>query len=292
MVSLRSPYAGGDDSQWLRGNLHTHTDRSDGELALTEVVDTYESEGYDFLAISDHNILFDPDTHQSETSLLLLGGVEVSTNDGHLLYAGASERPSAGDHVQTTLDTVGAGPGLGILAHPNWNRDHYPTDRLARLQGYAGIEIFNVSCVDDDGRADATEHWDRLLSAGRRPWGFATDDSHRPGQVARAWTSVQVDERTPEAVLRSLRTGRFYASTGVRITDVSFEDGLLTVATESADQMTVVTDGGRRGRSIDDSVGTFEFPTDLPIDDPSYVRVACFGTGDDRAWTQPLTNHA
>lgn len=45
--------------QWYRGNTHTHTLWSDGEAAPEYAVKWYKDRGYDFLCLSDHNILSD-----------------------------------------------------------------------------------------------------------------------------------------------------------------------------------------------------------------------------------------
>jgi len=49
----------GDGKQWYRGNTHTHTLWSDGEAAPEYAVKWYKDRGYDFLCLSDHNILSD-----------------------------------------------------------------------------------------------------------------------------------------------------------------------------------------------------------------------------------------
>ncbi len=46
-------------SNWWKGNLHTHSLWSDGDDFPEMVVDRYKKAGYDFLALSDHNILAD-----------------------------------------------------------------------------------------------------------------------------------------------------------------------------------------------------------------------------------------
>jgi hypothetical protein len=45
--------------RWWKGNLHTHTLWSDGDDYPEMVVDWYKARGYDFLALSDHNVLQD-----------------------------------------------------------------------------------------------------------------------------------------------------------------------------------------------------------------------------------------
>lgn len=53
-----SPAAPSEPSlRWFRGNTHTHTLWSDGDGTPDEVVDWYASHGYDFLVLSDHNVL-------------------------------------------------------------------------------------------------------------------------------------------------------------------------------------------------------------------------------------------
>lgn len=44
-------------ARWWRGNTHTHTLWSDGDSAPEAAVDWYVRHGYDFLVVSDHNIL-------------------------------------------------------------------------------------------------------------------------------------------------------------------------------------------------------------------------------------------
>lgn len=43
--------------QWFKGNLHTHSLWSDGDGYPDMIVDWYQSKGYHFVALSDHNIL-------------------------------------------------------------------------------------------------------------------------------------------------------------------------------------------------------------------------------------------
>jgi hypothetical protein len=54
-----SPRAPSGPARWYKGNTHTHTLWSDGDAAPEHVADWYRSHGYDFLVLSDHNILLD-----------------------------------------------------------------------------------------------------------------------------------------------------------------------------------------------------------------------------------------
>ena len=46
-----------ESENWYKGNLHTHTFWSDGDAPPEIAVAWYKDRGYDFLALSDHNIL-------------------------------------------------------------------------------------------------------------------------------------------------------------------------------------------------------------------------------------------
>lgn len=49
------------DTQWYKGNLHTHSYWSDGDEFPEVIVDWYKSNNYQFIALSDHNILAEID---------------------------------------------------------------------------------------------------------------------------------------------------------------------------------------------------------------------------------------
>lgn len=46
-----------DTRQWYKGNLHTHSYWSDGDEFPEMIMDWYKSRDYDFVALTDHNIL-------------------------------------------------------------------------------------------------------------------------------------------------------------------------------------------------------------------------------------------
>ena len=46
-----------DNRRWFKGNLHTHSYWSDGDEFPEMIMDWYKDRGYDFVALTDHNIL-------------------------------------------------------------------------------------------------------------------------------------------------------------------------------------------------------------------------------------------
>lgn len=49
--------------KWYKGNLHSHSTASDGSFSPEELADCYREKGYDFIAITDHNKFWIPDTN-------------------------------------------------------------------------------------------------------------------------------------------------------------------------------------------------------------------------------------
>ena len=63
-------YIDNRNRKWFKGNLHTHTNRSDGRLSPEESVALYREHGYDFMALTDHWKLSGNAVH--ENGMLLL----------------------------------------------------------------------------------------------------------------------------------------------------------------------------------------------------------------------------
>lgn len=72
--------------RWLAGDLHAHTDHSDGTLSVYELACVAAASGLDFLAVTDHNTV----SHHAELAaasalagIVLVPGQEVTTDLGH-----------------------------------------------------------------------------------------------------------------------------------------------------------------------------------------------------------------
>ncbi|HEX7008348.1 MAG TPA: CehA/McbA family metallohydrolase [Phycisphaeraceae bacterium] len=290
-VSLEHPYPDPDDAgHWLRGNLHTHTTRSDGKRDPQTVIDDYAARGYHFLMISDHDVLTAPADYAAWDSrgMLLIPGNEISARGPHLLHVGASRRIDPFPQRQEALNAARNDPGSFLIAaHPNWQEafDHTTIAQLREWTGYAGLEIYNGVISRLPGSPYATNKWDMLLAQGRRVWGYANDDSHRDVDVEQGWNVVWVAQRTAEAVVESLRTGRFYASTGVTIDRIEVRGSRIRVAASNAHRIAAMGAFGKRVAQVDApelEVDAESFP------DHRYIRFELWGVGERQAWTQPF----
>ncbi|MBO4633696.1 MAG: hypothetical protein J5858_17410 [Lentisphaeria bacterium] len=100
-----------------------------------------------------------------------------------------------------------------VINHPTWS--HLPIDFLCELMDFGpdvlGMEIYNHNCRDSF--SDFSDSlWDAVLSTGRQCFGFCVQDHPT---VDKKWLGrivLLTEERTAEACLKAMRTGRFYGS--------------------------------------------------------------------------------
>ena len=206
------------------------------------------------------------------------------------------------------LAAIRAAGGLAQVNHPNWRWSVVPDDMAALpdstlfelWNGHAGVN--NLGGADESGRvALSTEAlWDTLLTRGRLLFGVADDDAHeykreqledpygtRPGK---AWVMVRADTLTPEAIVRALGRGDFYASTGIALAayEADARGVRLRVARRSTSDDRRITTRfiGRGGRVLAEVAGV-EARYDVRGDE-GYVRAAIVDSNGQRAWTQPV----
>jgi hypothetical protein len=295
-IQLKSSYT--DAPNWFRGNLHTHTTRSDGSRPPEQVIADYEARGYDFLAISDHDVLVELNDYQKNTSMTLIHAVEVSARGPHILQVNATARIEPNADRQWVVDEINKQDAVCVLNHPNWQEhfNHFPQELMESLQGYHGIEIYNGVIERLPGTALATDRWDRLLAKGRVAWGFAHDDSHLPTDVELAWNVVQVENPvygaescSVDAIVAALKAGSFYGSTGVTITRVETEGATVRVQTKDAQRIRFLSKYGVIRSTVDAAEASYTLPENpdqaLRL---GYVRAECYGAGGRVAWTQPI----
>tara|TARA_B100000809_G_scaffold75238_1_gene72955 strand:- start:2388 stop:3299 length:912 start_codon:yes stop_codon:yes gene_type:complete len=284
---ITNPYADLTAGNWVRGNLHAHTTASDGKLLPQELVDAYATLGYEFLAITDHDVYTSAADHQSldDKGLILITGVEATANGPHVLCLNGDSAIEPSSDRQAVIHATLASGGFVIPAHLNREShfDHTPIEQLRLWDGYEGIEIFNGQGTYNPGSPYSTAKWDLLLTEGRRVWGYANDDAHGLETIALGWNIVYVKERSAAGLIDALTAGRFYASTGVTITDIMVDGQRIVLQTADADRIVAIGSGGGRVAFADQPTIEIDVP-----DDVNYIRFECWGRGERFAWTQPF----
>ena len=287
----------GDGVRYWKGNLHTHSLWSDGDDFPEMIADWYRRHGYQFLCLSDHNVMEEGrrwvDVKGKEVALakyvkrfgeswvetrtekdkpqvrlkplaefrtvletpgrfLLIPGEEITHKFAKLPVhinginlrdkIGPVDGGSVAETIRANVRAIQAQEkktGIAMFAslnHPNYGWGVRAED-IARTEELSYFEVFNghpdVNNYGDKTRPGVERMWDIALALRlgkyRLPilYGLATDDAHRyhkfgVGSVnpGRGWIMVKASHLSPEAVVRSIRAGDFYPSTGVTLDEL------------------------------------------------------------------------
>lgn len=294
--------------RFWRGNLHTHSTRSDGVLSPEEVCRRYRAEGYDFLALTDHFVglfgypIVDTLPMRAEGFTTLLGaelhsGAMANGELWHILAVGlpADFAPSASPdfHPHPGQETaaelaeraVAAGAFVAI-AHPQWSSLTLADARS--VTAAHAVEVYNHGCAMGCDRPDGFAIADLLLAEGRNLSLIATDDAHfsEPDHFG-GWVMVKSEANEPEALLAALKRGDFYSSQGPELRDVRVEGDKLVVEC-SAVSSVVALGHGIAGKGVHGhSMTRAEVPL-ARFNNTPWVRVSVIDAAGKRAWSNPI----
>ncbi|MDO8882894.1 PHP domain-containing protein, partial [Pseudotabrizicola sp.] len=140
---MHRPTAFTAPGRFWRGNLHTHSTRSDGVLLPEEVCRRYRAEGYDFLALTDHFVgaydypIVDTQPYRTEDFTTILGaelhsGAMANGELWHILAVGLPTdfapshspdfHPVEGQETGAELAARAVAAGAFVaVAHPQWS---------------------------------------------------------------------------------------------------------------------------------------------------------------------------
>ena len=185
----------------LKLDLHVHSERSpDGVMTLEEIVALGRARGLDGAAVCDHDLALVEAPEFDD--FLLIPGVEVSTQFGHLLGLFITGPVETRDFF-AAVETIHGQGGLAVLAHPfEHSRDGA---RLAPAVPHLdGVEVWN-------SRADRKIHDANALAASFaqvcRLAPFGGSAAHGPQEVGNGFVTVEAEALTLEAAKAALLTG-------------------------------------------------------------------------------------
>lgn len=296
-----------DARRFLKGNIHTHTDHSDGDAAPEDVIAWYRRQGYAFVAITDHNRLTDAKSYPAlqDDTFQLVNGEEVTMKGGNKQVhvnalctkskIGGGTFPSAADALAWATTRIASQGGVAVVNHPNFDRALQETDLLAAGAASALEVMSGHPYVYSRGVAGRPSHeamWDFALSAGARFMGVAVDDLHHlrvdadpPAYAGRGWVQIFGEHDDPAAICDALRQGLLYSSSGASLSRIAVTETTYMVwPTEVGATVRFI---GRDGRLLQ---------TDGPLAagrraayalraGDGYVRARITDTDGSTAWT-------
>ncbi len=289
--------------RFLRGNIHMHTDASDGEVSLDQAITAYRMNNYDFVAVTDHFLreygypITDTRCHRSEDFTTLIGAElhAPSLENGepwHLLALGLPldfPRPNPEDDgPELARKAWEAGAFIGI-AHPAWYG--MTTEDIERVRHAHAIEVFNHGCAADSDRGESWHIADLVLAGGRRLSTFGADDAHfreAYPDTHGTWTMVKTEENEPDALLEALKQGHFYSSQGPLFHDIALNSDRseLVVRCSPVNAIKVIGPGARFESAHGAAMTGYRFPLHQFQED--YCRVTIVDDAGRRAWSNPI----
>ncbi|WP_333829437.1 phosphotransferase [Pararhodobacter sp.] len=285
--------------RFWKGNLHGHSDASDGRLPVAEVCAAYRGAGYDFIAVTDHFLprygfpVTDTAPFRAPGFTTLIGAEmhAPATEAGELWHILAVGLPAGFAHP--TDDETG--PALArrcaeagafvAIAHPQWY-GLTQEDGLSIDAAHA-VEVYNHTSAVHCDRGGGQIMLDALLTAGRRLGAIAVDDSHWHVEDGfGGWVMVKAPENTPGALLAALKAGQYYASEGPEISDIRREGDEIVVECSAVDRVILLGPASRATRVFGQGLTTARLNA-AQVAAP-WCRVVVVDSAGRRAWSNPL----
>lgn len=238
-----------DPGAWIAADLHVHSEPSpDSEVSLDDRLASLEAEGIGLVVPTDHDLVTDLAPIVRElglTHMLTLPGVEITTSEPVLGHFNAYPMPrdvtrpgnGAPDPVNVQPESLFAvlraldpelmiqvnhpriEGGIGYFDVMSFDAETGAAD-LRFSAAFDAMEVFNGFDLARPAKVEAVfRDWLAILARGQRVVATGSSDSHqvRYQLVGYPRTMIQVAETEtgdPRAVMRALKAGRAFVSTG------------------------------------------------------------------------------
>ncbi|MFK4484939.1 CehA/McbA family metallohydrolase [Bradyrhizobium sp. USDA 336] len=284
---------------FYRGNLHTHSTKSDGLRSPEQVAKAYKQAGYDFIALTDHfEARFDwPITDlglHSDERFLVIQGAELhapSNSLGELWHIVAVGLPldfaaTGKDETGQSLAQRAASTGAFIgIAHPSSSGLSMTDAR--EIDCAHAVEIYNHASHVSSDRGDGWYLCTGLLNEGRRVTAYAADDAHfKPRDHFGGWVEVRASDLSPESIVTALRAGHFYSTQGPRIHGLEITPDRLIVECSPCRRIIAAGRGAKAVVVPGDEITHAEIPLS-GLKSP-YIRLTFVDAAGSKAWGNPL----
>ncbi|TEW55702.1 hypothetical protein E2R68_04815 [Psychromonas sp. RZ22] len=220
-------YCVNKEPRWYRGDLHAHTQLSDGHNSLASAVNIAEQQSLDFFFITEHNICH-PALPISERTLIL-PAIEVTTDQGHFNVHGPRQSLnmleadySSAALIEQGINLVAIDEGNISINHPmmkpwHWQYPDIPLNKINTLEVCCDPTWSSSPKATEEALALLTHLW----NAGYRIAAVGGSDSHlapherNPNAIEASIygdpsTFVYADWLSGNAILSGLRQGHVY----------------------------------------------------------------------------------
>jgi predicted metal-dependent phosphoesterase TrpH len=204
-------------------DLHNHTwPRShDSVLDPEDMVERAKAAGLDAVCFTEHDTLWDAKSVKEireKHNFLVLAGVEIGTDDGHILTFGIDKYIFGMHRSDELAGHVNRAEGAMVAAHPYrrqmpWNvrdEDDYQVALRRASQNPAYQYVTGLEELNGRGSERENAFSRRLCDLMGMP-GTAGTDSHDIADIGRCATYFERTIHDERDLIRELKAGRFYA---------------------------------------------------------------------------------
>jgi len=207
---------------WVSGDIHVHSNHSDGSGTMAENFSYGNKAGLDFINIADHDKSSGWDEAVREGpryGIIPVRGTEFAwAPTGHAVFMDMEHELDSYGRLKaeaafTHFKNITGGRGLIYLAHPYDG----PSSRFFGAWDWElnGLEIWNSWFAPNaELNRKARARWDKLNREGKRLYGITATDTHMPEGVGASYTTVFAETIDKKGILAAMRRGRMYGSNG------------------------------------------------------------------------------
>jgi predicted metal-dependent phosphoesterase TrpH len=204
-------------------DLHSHTwPRShDSVLNPEDLVVRAKQAGLDGICFTEHDTVWEQaavDELRAKHDFLVLAGIEISTDDGHILVFGVDKYVFGMHRSRELAKHVEKVGGVMVAAHPYrrqmpWfskNEDEYlaSLEKASKNPAYEFVSAFEVQNGRGSDKENEFSH--RLADLMNMP-GTAGTDSHAISDIGKSATYFDREIRDERELIAELKAGRFHA---------------------------------------------------------------------------------
>ena len=191
----------------MRFDLHVHSNQSgDSIMSVSDIIEQARKKKLDGFALTDHNTTAGNNEAAAlakKAGLIFIPGIEVSTQQGHLLGLGVKGTIRAWIPMEEAIAKIHDQGGLAIPAHP------YDFMRKGMGSAFKGMKIDGIETIN--GKTFIGNN--KAAKAARELGlpGIGGSDAHTKAELGSAWTECGPN------VLAEIRAGRTRAHGGTTI---------------------------------------------------------------------------
>jgi len=283
--TITNPYV--SETNTYKGQVHNHTNFSDGDSSPQIVVTNYKNDGYKFISLTDHMLIT---SNPNVSGILFIPGAEQNTTFGHIGRLNAKSAITKNIPSQDLINEISNEGSIAIINHPNL-QNMWTTASFDAVTGYVGIEIYNSMLHSaGDSVANAEDKWDYVLSQGKKVWGFAGDDCHKQiSPLCRTtYLRVSANSLTTDEITNNIKNGNFYSgytphgNTDILLS-ISTSGKTITATTNISSTIEFIAKGGTIKKTESQKTSS----SYTPVGNEGYIRIRATN-GQTKAWSNPL----